>query len=363
MVIVLSVIFFFMIIRFVVSLFNFLSDPKLRRVAKHYHDKVSILIPARNEQFNILTLLNAIHQQDYADYEVIVIDDNSTDDTYALCKQFSASHPKFSVIKGGELPSGWLGKNFACHQLTKKAGGNFLLFLDADETIEAGLINSALHRMHQKNLALLSLLPNQAMPTIGEQAVMPLMHYILLNLLPLQLVYLIKNSSRIAAASGQFMLFNAAPYRQGQWHRAVKNKVVEDIEIMRLVKTGGYNAEVLLANKMLYARNFKGYIEAVNGTGKNLLAAFNYNIISLLVYLSILLGGPLLIIATLNVNLIEFMCGLIILTRITISLSAQQSAWKNILLHPIQMFSLMVITFLAVQRYLTKTVVWKGRQV
>jgi hypothetical protein len=93
------------------------------------------------------------------------------------------------------------------------------------------------------------------------------------------------------------------------------------------------------------------------------LAAFNYKVLSLLIYLLILLGGPLIIIATLNLNLIVMMCGLIILSRIMISLSAQQSAWKNVLLHPLQMFNLMLMAFLSIQRYLTKTTVWKGRRV
>jgi hypothetical protein len=248
------------------------------------------------------------------------------------------------VIKGKALPPDWLGKNYACYQLAKKAAGSYLLFLDADEEVSLGLINSALHRMHLKNLGLLSLFTNQEMQTTGELMVVPLMHYILLNLLPLQLVYLIKSRS-IAAASGQFMLFSAADYHRHQWHREVKLKVVEDVEIMRLVKETGYNAETLLANNLISCRAYTGYFDAMDGFSRDLLAAFNYKVLSLLIYLLILLGGPLIIIATLNLNLIVMMCGLIILSRIMISLSAQQSAWKNVLLHPLQMFNLMLMAF------------------
>src|SRR5258708_3630725 len=113
-------VFFFMILRFSVTLFNFISDPKLRRVNKHYDRLVSVLIPVRNEEENILKLLKSIHCQDYQDYEVIILDDGSTDNTYKICKRFAAHHPKFSVIKGNELPKGWLGKNYACHQLALK---------------------------------------------------------------------------------------------------------------------------------------------------------------------------------------------------------------------------------------------------
>jgi cellulose synthase/poly-beta-1,6-N-acetylglucosamine synthase-like glycosyltransferase len=88
----LLVTFIFLILRFTVTLFNFLSNPKLPRIGKYYEDKVSILIPARNEAGDILTLLQSIAQQNYQHYEVIVLDDNSTDNTFALCEEFAQTH-------------------------------------------------------------------------------------------------------------------------------------------------------------------------------------------------------------------------------------------------------------------------------
>ncbi|MGZ3928405.1 MAG: glycosyltransferase, partial [Mucilaginibacter sp.] len=120
MVIAIYITFFFIVLRFAVTLFNFISDPKLRRVNKAYTSLVSILIPARNEENNILELLISIHNQDYRNYEVIVLDDDSSDRTYAICSEFAAKHPAFRVIKGMELSGQWLGKNYACHQLAKE---------------------------------------------------------------------------------------------------------------------------------------------------------------------------------------------------------------------------------------------------
>jgi len=360
--IVLSAIFFFLILRFVVSLFNFLSDPKLRRTAIHHQHLVSILIPARDEEDNIIPLLQSIADQDYRDYEVIILDDGSSDHTYQRCANFAAKHDGFRVIKGQPLPPDWLGKNYACYQLAQQAKGEYFLFLDADEKVEPGLINSALHRMQLRKLALLSLFTNQEMRSTGEQLVVPLMHYILLNLLPLQLVYLVKNQA-VAAASGQFMLFNAEVYRANQWHAQVRGKVVEDVEIMRAVKAGGHNGEALLANNLISCRMYENYGEAVQGFSKNFLAAFNYNIFAFIIYLLLLTGGPLIVIMTLNSNLIVFMCGLILLTRIMISLLSGQNVLRNLILHPLQMLSLTAIGFLSVQQYLTKTTVWKGRKV
>lgn len=362
MLIVIYITLVFIILRFTVTLFNFISDPKLRRVSRSYNNFVSILIPARNEEDNILTLLRSIHKQDYQDYEVIVLDDDSSDNTYNICADFASRHSSFKVIRGKELAGGWLGKNYACHQLAQQARGEYFLFLDADEKIEDGLINSAVHRMHLRKLGLLSLFTNQRMETLGEKMVVPLMHYILLNLLPLRLVFLSRSSS-VAAASGQFMLFDAEIYRRYEWHKGAKDKVVEDVEIMKMVKSAGFNGESLLANGMISCRMYQSYAEAVNGFGKNFLAAFNYNIFSFLVYLLLFIGGPMIVIMTLNPNLITMMLALIVLTRTMISLVSGQNVLTNITLHPLQIFSMVLIAFSAIQKYLTKTTVWKGRKI
>ncbi|MBS1524016.1 MAG: glycosyltransferase family 2 protein [Bacteroidetes bacterium] len=356
------IIFFFLILRLTVTVFNFVSDPKLRRINRGYTDLVSILIPARNEEENILTLLQSIYSQDYSNYEVIILDDDSSDGTYDICARFAAERPAFRVIKGSELTGNWLGKNYACHQLAKQAKGRYLLFLDADEQVHNGLINSAVHRMHLRRLALLSLFANQQMDTLGEKIVVPLMHYILLNLLPLRLVFLSKNPA-FAAASGQFMLFDAQIYHQYQWHKLANDKVVEDIEIMKRVKSVGFNGESLLANGMLSCRMYKSFAGAIDGFGKNFLAAFNYNIFSFILFLFFLTVGPIIITMTFSPNLIVLMAGLIILTRIMISFLAGQNVIRNVILHPLQIFSMVLIASSAIQRHLTKTTVWKGRRV
>ena len=362
MFIAIYVTFIFIILRFVVTLFNFVSDPKLRRVNKNYTDLVSILIPARNEEENILDLLLSIQKQDYLHYEVIVLDDNSSDNTYTLCAEFAARHHAFKVVRGKELADGWLGKNYACHQLAQEAKGDLLLFVDADVQLQNGVINSAVHRMYAKKLVLLSLFTNQRMETLGENATVPLMHYLLLNLLPLRLVYLSKNRS-VAAASGQFMLFDAEVYRSQNWHEQVKEKIVEDVEIMKNIKSAGFNGESLLANGMVNCRMYRSYAEAVDGFGKNFLAAFNYNLISFLAFLVLLFVGPMVVMTTLNANLIAMMITLIVISRAMVSLLAGQGVVRNIILHPLQMLSMLLIAFSAIQRYLTKTTVWKGRNI
>ncbi|WP_207429671.1 glycosyltransferase family 2 protein [Pedobacter sp. SYSU D00535] len=356
------IVFFFLILRFSVTLFNFISNPKLTRSPRHYNELVSILIPARNEEEDILDLLESIQEQDYTNYEVIILDDDSDDSTFEVCEEFCKGDKRFSVVKGAELPEGWLGKNYACHQLSLLAKGKYLMFLDADEVVANGLINNVIHRMKMGKLALLSLFTNQIMGSVGERLVVPLMHYLLLNTLPLRLVRL-SRSAKFSAASGQFMFFDAASYHAHLWHAQVKDKVVEDMEIMKLVKAYQYPVEALLANKYISCRMYKSFSEAVDGFSKNLLAGFNNSIPALLCYLLLVMLGPLFIAFYLDLQLLFFAIALIVLSRIMISLASGQNVLLNLLFHPIQMLSMLVISFVSIKKHLDKSIRWKGRRI
>ncbi len=354
------IVFFFLIVRFAVTLFNFISNPKLPASPIGHSDLVSVLVPARNEENSIITLLTSIKNQNYPNIEVLVLDDSSSDNTLRLCEEFCAKDSRFKVIQGEKLDEGWLGKNFACHQLASLAKGKYLLFLDADEIIYNDLINNAVHRMRQGKLALLSLFTNQVMLTLGERLVVPLMHFLLLNSLPLRLVRLSGNP-KLSAASGQFMLFDSASYHAHKWHAQVKDKVVEDVEIMKLIKAYQYRGESLLSNGYIKCRMYSGFRDAVNGFSKNLLAGFGYNIAGLLCYLLLVMVGPVFIALYLNYSLLFFAITLIILTRIMISLSSGQNVFLNVVLHPFQMMSLVLISVVSIKKYLTKKTSWKGR--
>lgn len=355
-------IYFFLILRFCVTLFNFISNPKITKVSHQYHDLVSVLIPARDEEKNILTLLQSLKDQDYKNIEVIILDDHSTDKTYQICNDFASVNKAFRIIKGRELSQGWLGKNFACYQLAQQAKGKYLLFLDADEEVNNGLINSAIYRTKIHRLSLLSLFTNQVMVSFGEKLVVPLMHFMLLNLLPLRLIYLSKNPA-FSAASGQFMFFDAEKYHQHQWHEKVKNQVVEDVEIMKCVKQQKLKGEGLLANGLIRCRMYNNYQEAIYGFSKNFLAPFNYSIITFLLYIIFVIGGPVLVALTLPLQLFLMLVSLIVLTKIMVSLLSGQNPFYNVLLHPLQMMSLIIVAHLSVRKHLTKTVTWKGRKV
>lgn len=358
--ILIYLIYFFLILRFTVTLFNFISNPKLTKTGKKYTEMVSILIPARDEERNITDLLESIRVQDYKNLEVIVLDDHSSDRTFQLCTDFCKSDKRFKVVRGKDLPKDWLGKNFACSQLASLANGEYLIFLDADETIADGLINNSIHRMKLNQLSLLSIFTDQVTVSWGERMIVPLMHFLLLNLLPLRLVRLSDNAS-FSAASGQFMMFKAENYKANKWHEQVKEKVVEDIEIMKLIKVNGYKAEALLANNYIHCRMYRSFSEAVEGFSKNFFAGFNYNVFGLFFYLLLVVLGPIAITFFLDIELVMFALSLIILSRIMISLLSGQSVWLNLLLHPIQLLCMVFISVQSVKKHFTKTILWKGR--
>ncbi|HCN84713.1 MAG TPA: glycosyl transferase family 2 [Sphingobacteriaceae bacterium] len=346
-------IFFFLILRFTVTLFNFISNPKLTPTPKKYNDLVSILIHEHHHEQDITKLLESILQQDYQNFEVIVLDDHCDNRANQSSFEFSQTDSRFQVIKSKEIPKGWVRKNFVYYQLANMAKGKYFMFLSADTIIANGLINNTIHRMKMNKLALLSLFPNQLMVSFGERIVVPLMNFILLNMLPVRLIHLSKNPAFVAT-SGQFMLFDAANYHHQQWHKQVKSKLVSDTEIMKLTKTAGYPVETLLANGYITCRMYKNFKDALNGFSKILLAGFNNNIAGLLIYLLLVILGPIYIGYYLDMKLLFFAFSLIILSKIMISLSSEQNTLINIILHPLQILSLLIISVWSVIWYIEK---------
>ncbi|MBC7475140.1 MAG: glycosyltransferase family 2 protein, partial [Candidatus Sericytochromatia bacterium] len=264
------ILYAFYIILFLVSFINLVSQPILKRTSKNNDDFISILIPARNEEDNIKIILNSIIFQEYKNYEIIVLDDDSKDQTENIVLDYSKKYQQIKLINGKSIPSKWLGKNWACHQLANEANGEYLLFLDADTVIESGLINSSLEFIKKNDLKLLSIFPQQIMSSFGEKLIVPLMNNILLSLLPLILIPLSKIDS-LAAANGQFMLFQANNYKENNWHQQAKNKITEDITIIRMMKKQGFRCATLLGNNLIKCRMYKSLKEGINGFSKNIV--------------------------------------------------------------------------------------------
>ena len=211
-------------LRMLVALANLFTMPFPGKRRSETGPLVSVLIPARNEEENIGRLLDSLLQQDYHPYEVVVYNDSSTDTTGEILRQYGARSNLVRHVEGSDLPDGWLGKNHACHRLAENAAGAYLLFLDADVVAGRTMLSSAVARMQEKNLALLSVFPYQLKLTRGERVVIPVMNWILLSLLPLILVRKCRWSS-FSAANGQFMMFRTSVYKRYRFHEVVRMKI------------------------------------------------------------------------------------------------------------------------------------------
>lgn len=190
---------------------------------------VSVLIPARNEEDNIENCLNSILKQDYPNFEVLVLDDNSTDNTSALVKKIQSEDRRIGLISGKPLPEGWAGKCFACHQLSQNARGAWLLFVDADTMHEPHMIRGTLEISIKGQISMLSGFPRQEVSGLTPKIVLPILFYfVIMSWFPLWLLHKAKKP-RPTLAIGQFLLFEKDEYQRVGGHELVKSRIMEDV--------------------------------------------------------------------------------------------------------------------------------------
>jgi chlorobactene glucosyltransferase len=345
-----------------ISIYNLFTAPVLGKYNSQLSDQklVSVLIPARNEEKNIVKCIEGVLSQDYKNKEIIILDDNSNDKTYTLASSFVKENVK--LLKGTELPSGWLGKNWACHQLSEVSIGEYLFFLDADVELQPEVISSAVYELEKSNISLLSIFPTQIIKTFGEHLIVPLMNWLLLTFLPLKFVYSSSSKSFIAA-NGQFMLWKKDDYNRLGGHNKVKDKVVEDMELARLAKLNQLKVKTMLGGELVLCRMYNSLSESYNGFQKNFYAGFSINPILFLIIISFLLIvflSPILVINNTFYSFIPLI--LVSVTRITISIKSKQNWFINILLHPFQMLLMFLIGIISVIKFKTKQLVWKQRK-
>lgn len=353
---------FFVGVRLWVSLVNVFSFRYLPQKVVHNHKTVSVLIPARNEEQNIGKLLGQLENLSSEIKEVIVCDDNSTDDTADIVKQFEIKNDKFKLIQGIELPDGWLGKNHACHQLAQKAEGDILLFLDSDVQIKKHTIDRAISHMHKHRLHMLSIFPKQIFGSLGEKISVPLMNWILLSLLPLILVRTSKNSA-FSAANGQFMMFRSDTYHIHLPHQLFKKHMVEDIAIIQYFKQQRLKVDTLLGKDDVACRMYSGAEEAIEGFSKNIYQFFGNSALLTILVGVITTTAPLIMYLNFGmIWVIAYLLGIISI-RILVSIASRQSPIQNVLLLLPQHIVFLLIILKRIKNNRKKELIWKGRNI
>lgn len=250
--------------------------------------KISILIPARNEERVIADVVKAALNQDWNHLEVLVLDDRSTDHTSEILADIRADHPELRVIHGIERPQGWLGKPWACHQLSESATGDIFLFIDADTIPSPTLAKSVALEYSDQGMGLLTVWPQQVLMSFWERVLVPMVYYTLLSFLvtdytrrdPRWMPPPFRNIFRplFAAACGQCLAMPSQLYRDIGGHTLVKSDVVEDVGIARKVRSLGLPVRMYHGLGSISCRMYTSHKEIFAGFRKNFLAGFGGNV-------------------------------------------------------------------------------------
>ena len=217
---------------------------------------VSVLIPARNEEENIETCLKSLRLQDYPNFEILVLDDNSSDRTAEIVERMAAKDGRIRLIKGAPLPQGWAGKPFACYQLAEKARGSWLMFIDADTTHATHMLRSTLALALELKTSMLSGFPRQMAESLPEKIAMPVLYFVIMSWLPLWWVHRSKGL-KPSLTVGQFILFSREDYWRIGGHTAVQDRILEDVWLgVETVRHGGRHIAVDLST-VFYCRMYR----------------------------------------------------------------------------------------------------------
>lgn len=253
------------------------------------YPSVSILVPARNESPHIGPNVESLLAQDYPDFEVIVLDDDSTDDTAKILASLKARHKHLRVLSGEPLPAGWTGKNRACHRLSEAAANEWLLFVDADTHHAPDGLKRAVETVVHRDAVLVSTFPRQRLASWGDALLVPLMYFVLLTYLPMYFVA--KRTWRwvgdFSAACGQYMLIRKDVYRQIRGHEIIKARISEAPLIASAAKKTGGRILLLDGSRWVSCSMYKSFGEAYKGFTRSVFASMGASPVAVIFFLTL----------------------------------------------------------------------------
>lgn len=350
-----------------VTLFNAVTAPMLKKAGEcQDRQRVSVLIPARNEEANIGACIEGFLSQNYDNFEIRVLDDQSTDRTGAIIEKFDEKYPEVQAVRGKPLPAGWLGKNWACHQLSQHADGEILIFTDADNRPAPDAIANTVAYMQKFTLGLLSAFPEKVTGTLAEKLVVPVVDMFVYAGLPLWLTYFNRSPS-LAAASGLWIAFTREAYQQIGGHQAVSNQIVEDVELSRLAKKKGIRILTSVGTRVVCCRMYQSFGEVWNGFSKNLFGLVRYKTLSLFVLTLILFTMCVLPYITVwfepFTKLSVIAISINVVMRVVLALKYKHAFFTSVVLHPLGVLATLLIGINSFYQVKRGRLEWKGRQI
>lgn len=250
------------------------------------YPKVSIIVPARNEEREIEGALQSVLHLNYPDYEVLVVNDRSTDRTAEILTRMQGTYPQLAVAHVTELPRGWLGKNHAMYFGAQQAKGELLLFTDADIIMHPDCLRRAVTYLEREQLDFLPMTPDVEMPNWLLEAFVTV--FVILFTLHVKPWQLRNPKSPAHVGIGAFNLIRRHVYEQIGTHQAIAMRPDDDLKLGKLVKKNGFVHDILNGNGFLRVRWYASLSELIHGLEKNSFAAIEYRV-WMVVYSSVLI--------------------------------------------------------------------------
>jgi cellulose synthase/poly-beta-1,6-N-acetylglucosamine synthase-like glycosyltransferase len=331
--------------------------------------KISLLIPARNEEANIGDALRAALASNGVELEVVVLDDGSTDRTAGIVAAYMRDDARLRLVASPPLPRGWCGKQHACHVLANHARHPLLVFVDADVRLAPDALMRIAGQLEHEGLDLASGFPEQQTRTLSEALIVPLIHVLLLGYLPIWLARRSRHPA-FAAGCGQLMAVRRDAYRRAGGHAAIRNSRHDGLTLPRAFRRAGCTTDLFDATNLARCRMYRGGREVWQGFAKNATEGMAKP--AALPVWTVLLGGghvlPFLLLlaafasgswAALAASALAGAC--VYGTRIALALRFRQS-WPGALLHPFGIALLLALQWSALVAELRgRPAVWRGR--
>lgn len=242
--------------------------PDLSRAAAASGRLVSIIVPARNEEFNLPTLLDSLLETSYQPVEIVLVDDRSTDRTAAMARAYAERDARVRLIAGANLPAGWFGKPWACVQGYRAARGDLLLFTDADTRHAPDLLGRAVGALESGRRDLVTVIGRMVCGSFWERVIMPIIGALLAIRFHPSAVNRAHTASEVIA-NGQFILVTRESYEAVGTHAAVKHEVAEDLAMAQLYFRAGRPQHFAFALRLLETRMYSSLAGLVEGWSKN----------------------------------------------------------------------------------------------
>jgi chlorobactene glucosyltransferase len=331
--------------------------------------RISVMIPARNEERCIEACVRSLCEQDIADLEVIVLNDQSEDSTGSILEALTREYTNLRVLQGTPLPQGWVGKSWACHNLSQHATGEVLIFTDADTVHHPHAIARSVAFLRQNSLSMLSLVPRQTLTSFAEHAVIPMVHLIFfatwLN------IRRVGTKTTPTAAIGQFIAFTREGYDTIGGHQCVKYSLVEDVFLSKAAASHGLPLALIDGTDAVDCHMYTSAAEVTRGFSKNLFPAMRYNLAQMLAFIvqqCALYIAPLVLAviavltsAHLSAALLIYAVAAGMLIRYVVSIRFSMPAW-HAMVQPITALWCVAICLNSVRwAYSRPGSAWKGR--